>query len=185
MLRVGGSMVAVAALGVGVSGGSATASPEQGKASDAAVIKMEQDGHELFFSYPETVEHGQVLKIKNATDPRKVGPHTFSLAQRSTFPRTEDAIKACAKKFKGICGAIAINWHQFDPQTQELGRNPSEAGKKGWDEQGNLKHRGDSWVAEREGAVFKQNVKAQAGDTLHFICAVHPEMIGKIHVVEG
>ena len=182
MLRLGGSLTAVVALSVAAAGGPATASPS--KAGADAVVKMEKQGKELFFSYPESVAHGDVLKVKNATDPRKIGPHTFSLVQRSTFPRTEDQIKACARKFKKICGAI-IKWHQVDLQTGEIGRNPSDAAKTGWDEQGNLKHRGDSWVAEREGQGFAQKVRADAGKTLHFICAVHPEMQGKIQVVEG
>ena len=182
MLRLGGSLAAVAALGVAVSGGAATASST--KAGDPVVVDMVKEGKDLFFAYPETVEHGQVLKIKNDTDPRKIGPHTFSLVQRSTFPRTEDQIKACAKKFKKICGAI-VKWHQVDLDTGAIGRNPSDPSKTGWDEQGNLKHRGDSWVSEREGQAFSMKVRADAGKTLHFICAVHPEMQGKIQVVEG
>jgi hypothetical protein len=181
-LRAGVPVVAIVALGVAVAGGSATAGTQ--KAEDAAVVKMEKQGRELFFTYPKTVEQGRNLKIKNNSDPRKVGPHTFSLVQRSTFPRTNDEIKDCARKFKKICGAI-VKWHQVDLQTGQIGRNPAEAGKNGWDEQGNLKHRGDSWVSEREGQVFKEKVKADVGKTLHFICAVHPEMQGKIRVVEG
>jgi hypothetical protein len=182
MLRLGGSTVAVVALGVAVAGGPATASPA--KADDPVTVEMLKEGKELFFAYPESVAHGQELKIKNKTDPRKIGPHTFSLVQRSTFPRTEDQIKACAKKFKKICGAI-VKWHQVDLDTGEVGRNPSDPSKTGWDQQGNLKHRGDSWVAEQESQGFSMKVRADAGKTLHFICAVHPEMQGKIQVVEG
>jgi hypothetical protein len=181
MLRIGGPVATVAALGVIAAGGPAAASPA--KADDVALITMEKEGKELFFTGPETVAPGQVLKVKSLTDPRKVGPHTFSLVQRSTFPRTADEIKACAKEFKAICGAI-VKWHQVDLDSGEVGRNPAEAGKKGWDEQGNLKHRGDSWVSEREGQGFKQKVTAPEGKTLHFICAVHPEMQGKIRVEE-
>jgi hypothetical protein len=182
MLRFGGSLVAVVALGVVGSGSFATAKP--GKAEDTAVVKMVQDGKELFFEGPETVARGAELKFKNETDPAKIGPHTASLVKRSEFPRDDDAIKACARKFKKICGAI-IEWHQVDLDTGEIGRNPVEVAGKGWDLQGSLKHAGDSWATEKEGQGFKQKVTAPEGKTLHFICAVHPEMQGKIRVVEG
>ena len=184
MLRFGGALIGVVALSVAGAGSFATAKPGKAKASDTAVVKMVQDGKDLFFEYPETVEPGQVLKIKNTTDPRKVGPHTFSLVQRSTLPKSEDDIKACEKKLKGICGAV-VKWHQVDLQTGDIGRNPVEAGKKGWDEQGNLKHRGDSWASEAEGSSFKQKVTAEAGKTIHFFCAVHPFMQGKIRVEDA
>ena len=180
-LRLGGSLVAVVALCGAASGGFATASSNGPAKAGAAVIKMEQDGRELFFSYPETVARGETLKVKSLTDVAKVGPHTFSLVKRSDFPRTEDEIKDCAKKFVKICGAI-IKWHEVDLQTGEVGENPVEVGKDGWDLQGSLKHKGDSWVAEKENQSFKREVSAPDGKTLHFFCAVHPEMQGKIRV---
>jgi hypothetical protein len=179
MLRLGGTLVALAGLTVMLTGG-AGASGAPSKAG-ATVIKMEKQGKDLFFSYPKTVEPGAVLKIKNLTDPRKVGPHTFSLVKRSDIPKKKNQIKACEKKLKGICGAI-VRWHKVDLDTGEIGENPVEVGKKGWDLQGSLKHKGDSWVAERENQSFKRKVTAPEGKTLHFICAVHPFMQGKIRV---
>lgn len=179
MLRLSGAVAAVGVCAV-TAGGLATASPAGSKAG-ATVIKMEQDGRELFFSGPEAVAPGDTLKVKNLTDPAKIGPHTFSLVKRSEFPRTEDQIKNCAKKFAKICGAI-IKWHEVDLQTGEIGENPVDVGKEGWDIQGSLKHQGDSWVSEKEGQSFSSKVTAPEGKTLHFICAVHPEMQGKIRV---
>lgn len=180
-LRFGGALVAVAALGAAGSGSFAGAEPGTAKAEDTAVIKMLQDGKELYFEGPEAVAAGADLKVKNATDPAEIGPHTFSLVKRSEFPRTPEEIKACAKKFKGICGEI-VKWHKVDFDTGEIGRNPVEVGKKGWDIQGSSKHAGDSWASEKENQTFKQVVAAPEGKTLHFICAVHPEMQGKIRV---
>jgi hypothetical protein len=181
MLRFGSALVAVVALGVVASGGLATASPA-GKGG-ATVIKIEQDGHELFFSGPDTVARGDTLKVKNTTDPQKVGPHTASLIKRSEYPRTEDQLKACGHKFKGICGEI-VKWHKVNLQTGEIGENPVEVGKDGWDLQGSPKHAGDSWVSEKENQSFSREVSAPAGKTLHFFCAVHPEMQFKIQVTE-
>ena len=181
ILRV---LVAVAALGalaiVITGGGAASAKPA---AKHGSVIKMEKKGKDLFFTAPETVEAGTNLKIKNATNPKQVGPHTFSLAAPKVLPTTKKQIKACEKKLKGICGAV-VKWHDVDLQTGQIGENPVEVGKQGWDRQGNLKRKGDSWVAEKKGATFKRKVTAKPGKVLHFFCAVHPFMQGEIEVVK-
>jgi hypothetical protein len=180
MLRLGGALAGTAALAaIAVGGGPATAStPSKARAT---VITAEKEGKELFFEGPKTVERGATLKIKNNTDPRKVGPHSFSLVREQDLPTSKNAIKACSKKFKGICGAIA-EWHKVDLDTGEIGENPVEAGTQGWDRKGSLKRKGDSWVTEKEGQSFKRDVTAPAGKELWFICAVHAEMQGKIEV---
>ena len=85
MLRCAGSLAALGALtAVGSSaGGAAASAPEK---AGATVIKMERDGKTLFFDGPATVVAGTDLKIKNKTNPRTVGPHTFSLVARSRHP---------------------------------------------------------------------------------------------------
>ncbi len=177
LLAAAAVVAAVAIVGVG---SSATASSSSTKAH-ATVIKMRQDGKDLFFDGPETVAAGTVLKIKNTTDPAQIGPHTFSLVKEKELPTDPKDLKACGKKLKAICGAIAA-WHKVNLQTGEIGVNPVEAGGKGWDKEGSEKVKGDSWVAEKEGATFKQEVTAKPGTVLHFICAVHPEMQGEITV---
>jgi hypothetical protein len=176
--------MALAALGalavVLTAGGPAAASTS---AKGATVIKMDRKGKDLFFTAPDTVEAGTKLKIKNKTNPTQVGPHTFSLVKPGDLPTTRQQIKACAKKFKGICGAV-IEWHDVDVQTGEIGENPVDVGKQGWDRQGNLKRKGDSWVVEKKGGSFSRPVSAKPGKVLHFFCAVHPEMQGEIEVVE-
>ena len=162
-----------------VGGASATTAPKAG----ATVITMEQEGRELFFDGPATVAAGTTLKIKNNTNPQKIGPHTFSLVKEKDLPVTEEEIKACAKKFKKICGAV-IKWHKVDLQSGEIGVNPVEADKNGWDQLGSLKRKGDSWVAEKRKQSFKQEVSAPEGKTLTFLCVVHPEMQGEIKVTE-
>ena len=113
---------------------------------------------------------------------RSARTRSRSSARRTCRRRTKQ-IKACEKKLKGICGAI-VKWHDVDLQTGEIGENPVEVGKQGWDRQGSLKRKGDSWVAERKGQTFTRKVTATPGKTLHFFCAVHPEMQGEIEVVE-
>ena len=162
-------------------GASATTAPKAG----ATVITMEQDGRELYFDGPATVAAGTALKIKNKTNPQKIGPHTFSLVKADTRPSPDDkdAIKACERKFKGICGAIA-RWHKVDFEAEEIGRNPVEVGKDGWSLEGDLKRTGDSWFAFSRGESFKRDVSADPGDTLTYFCAIHAVMQGEIEVTE-
>jgi plastocyanin len=182
MPRLLGALAALGALTIVGAGGGAASASTASKAH-AVVIKMKQDGRDLFFEGPATVPAGATLKIKSTTDPQQVGPHTFSLVNRKDRPQTPQDLKACGKKLEGLCGAI-VKWHDVNVQTGEIGVNPVEAGDDGWDTQGNLKHKGDSWVAEKAGATFSQKVSAPEGTTLHYFCAVHPEMQGEI-TVEG
>lgn len=179
MPRLLAATAALAALTVVGAGTSATASDSQ--KAHATVIKMKQDGKDLFFEGPESVAAGDVLKIKNVTDPTKVGPHTFSLVRKKDIPTENSDIKDCGKKFAAICGAI-IEWHEVNLETGEVGVNPVEVGGEGWDLEGTLSHKGDSWVAEKDGQTFKQKVTAESGETLHYFCAVHPFMAGEIKV---
>jgi plastocyanin len=177
LLAATAALAAVTVVGVG---GNATAA-DNGQKAHATVIKMKQDGKDLYFEGPATVEAGTVLKIKNTTDPRKVGPHTFSLVRENDIPTDEKDIKNCEKKLAAICGAI-VEWHDVNLQTGEIGVNPVEAGGKGWDTEGSLKRKGDSWASEKEGQTFKQAVTAEPGTTLHYLCAVHASMQGEITV---
>jgi hypothetical protein len=182
-LRIAGALAALGALTVvGAGTGGAAASGPADKAG-ATVITMERDGKKLFFDYPDTVVAGTDLKIKNKTNPRQVGPHTFSLVREQDIPTKPKKIKACSKKLKGICGAIVL-WHDVNLQTGEIGENPVEVGKQGWDRKGSLKRKGDSWVSEAKGQSFTREVTAPAGKELTFICAVHADMQGSITVIE-
>ncbi len=181
MPRLLGAAAALVALTV--SGAAASATASDSEKAHAAVIKMKQDGKLLYFDGPKTVREGEVLKIKNATDPAKVGPHTFSLVRKKDIPTKPSAIKDCARKFAAICGAI-IEWHEVDLQSGVVGRNPVEVGDAGWDREGTLKRTGDSWVSEKEGQTFKQKVSAGSGETLRYFCAVHPEMAGSVKVTD-
>jgi hypothetical protein len=180
---VAAALGAFAAVGIG--GGAASASPVDKAKPGVTKIKIEFDrkNRDLHFTGPATVAQGDQLLIQNNTNPRAVGPHTFSLVHKNDLPRTKNQIKACGKKLAGICGAI-VKWHDVNVDTGQIGENPVDVGKNGWDEQGNLKHKGDSFVLDRgRGQKFSRPVTAPVGDTLYYICAVHPFMQGKITVV--
>jgi hypothetical protein len=183
MLGLFGALAALAMLTVVGTTASSASSGGPAKAG-ATVIKMKRDGKTLFFDAPATVAAGTNLKIKNKTNPRQVGPHTFSLVHEKDIPTKPKKIKACSRKLKGICGAIVM-WHGVNVETGEIGENPVEVGKQGWDREGSLKHKGDSWVSEKKDQAFTRKVTAEPGKVLHFFCAVHADMQGEITVTEG
>jgi hypothetical protein len=187
IVRVLGAVGVLGALTVvGAGGGSATAKSPSAKPGVTKIkIEFVRKDKQLFFDAPATVPAGNELQIKNNTNPRQIGPHTFSLVHEKYLPKTSQEQKACGKKLKAICGAVVLNWHQVDLQTGQIGENPVEVGKDGWDKQGSLKHKGDSVVLTDKGEKFQREVTAPVGKTLTFMCVVHPNMQGQITVVEG
>jgi hypothetical protein len=162
--------------------GSAGAATVPTGTTDTIYIKAE--GHKLRFVAPKTVTQGDELKIVNSTNPKQVGPHTFSLVTAGSVPLTKPARQQCFTP-KHICLAIA-KWQGFN-QKEEITINPAKAGQPGWDTEGNATgKKGDSWFTEKKGESFEQVVSADTTTgpkILHFICAVHPNMHGQVEVV--
>ena len=170
----------VAILASGSAGAAEAPAPVAGK----AVVKIGVKGKKLSFEGPESVYEGEQLEVLNETNPRQVGPHTFSLVEKSLQPKTKQAQKSCFTPGH-ICMSIA-KWHGFNPKTEKISINPVEAGPEGWSTEGNNKgKKGDSWFTgeTKKGTHFSQAVTAKAGTTLYFVCAVHPWMQGSIEVL--
>lgn len=164
--------------------GSAGAAETPASPTEKAVIDMVAKGKKLSFEGPETVYEGQELEIFNDTNPRQVGPHTFSLVEKGTLPKTKAAEKSCFTPGH-ICMSIA-KWHGFNPKTEKISINPVKAGPLGWSTMGNNKgKKGDSWFTgeSKKGTHTIEKVTAKAGTTLYFVCAVHPWMQGSVKVV--
>ena len=144
MPRLLAATAALAALTVVGVGSSATAA--SGQKAHATVIKMKQDGKDLYFEGPET-RRGR-LRPEDQEHHRsaaKVGPHTFSLVRRRTSPPSRQRSRPAARSSAAICGAIVNGTTStFRPATSAV--NPVEAGGKGWDKEGSEKVKGDSWV---------------------------------------
>jgi plastocyanin len=143
-------------------------------------ISIVEDKGNLKFDFPASVVQGDQLEIVNETNPKKVGPHTFSLVTQGSVPKTKSARKSCFTP-QHICLSIA-KWHGLDPKTEEISINPAEAGPEGWSTMGSTTKKGDSWFTEKLNQTITQQVSAQPG-TLYFICAVHPWMHGKVTVL--
>ena len=169
---------AVLVLAVGGSGLAGAATPT----GVTQKVDIELAKGKLKFVGPASVAPGDQLEIVNDTNPKQVGPHTFSLVTKGSLPKTPNARKNCFTP-KHICLAIAI-WHGLNPKTEQITKNPAKAGPAGWSTAGNATgKKGDSWFTEKKGETFSQEVTAAAGSTLYYMCAVHPWMQGKVDVV--
>ena len=171
--------ISAAALALAI-GGAGFAGAETGTTGENPTISMELTKGKLKFVAPESVYVGEQLEIVNKTNPKQVGPHTFSLVTKGSLPKTPKARKNCFTP-KHICLAIA-KWHGFNPKSERITVNPAKAGAAGWSTMGNATgKKGDSWFTEKKGDHLAQEVTAEPG-TLYFLCAVHPWMQGHVDV---
>lgn len=148
-------------------------------------ISIQEVNGALEFVAPESVHQGDELKVVSETDPKKVGPHTFSLVTKGSLPKTPKARKSCFTP-KHVCLSIA-QWHGFNPKTQKISINPVKAGPQGWSTLGSTTKKGDSWFSgeKKAGTSITQLVSADPATTptLYFICAIHPWMQGQVKVL--
>lgn len=171
--------VPAAALTVAI-GGIGSAGAVETLPGETPTISMELTKGKLKFVGPESVYVGEQLEIVNKTNPKQVGPHTFSLVTKGSLPKTRKAMNGCFAP-KHICLSIA-QWHGFNPKTERITKNLVKAGSAGWSTMGSTSKKGDSWFSgEKKGGHIAQKVTAAPG-TLYFLCAVHPEMQGSVEV---
>lgn len=163
--------------------GSSLATGADGPATATVYMKADKKG--LRFVAPKTVVAGESLRVLNQSDPRKVGPHTFSLVTKSSLPKTPKARKLCFTK-NHICKAIAV-WHGVKGNGP-VKQNPAKAGLEGWDTLGSsVTQKGDSWFSgNKAGGSFEQAVTVDVStgpSRIYFLCAIHPWMQGSTEVV--
>jgi plastocyanin len=99
--------------------------------------------------------------------------HTLSLVKKSEVPRKARAVDACFEK--GPCGKLAVEHGAINPDTGEE-QEPTtplvNAGKAGFNQPG------DSVIIPPGGKV---KVKVTSAQSLYYICAIHPWMLGAIN----
>ena len=177
-------VVTSVALLVAVIGPSLASGSGAGASSALPTITIKGSSEKtLRFVGPKTINEGEELEIVNQTDPRKVGPQTFSLVEASAIPKTKAQRESCDKK-GGICKAI-MGWHGVKGNGSAK-TVVVESGEEGWDTEGGLKAKGDSWFAGKKGAAFGQRVTpgaTAAPITLTFMSAFDPSLHGKITVL--
>lgn len=169
--------VTLAAAGAATLGITSFASGAGGSAPDRVVVKAKGSGQNMRFALSDdSIQAGGNLVIKDAN----TAPHTLSLVQKALVPRTKKQISKCDDKGH-ICSEIG-KWHKFNPKTGQPKINPVDVGKPGWNKQGNLTRTGDSVIFDPRNPAPTRPVSAEAGTSLHFICAIHPWMHGVLHV---
>jgi plastocyanin len=119
-----------------------------------------------------SIRPGGTLTIDNKTGEE----HTFSLVKRSQVPGN---LKEMGKCFEGgVCAKIGVSHGAINPDTGEE-QEPTtplvNVGKDGFNQPG------DS-VVFKPRSKTKVKVTARKGQTLSFICAIHPWMQGKLDV---
>jgi len=167
--------VMFAAFGPGLAGAAVTPTG----VTDTIYMKAEKGA--LGFVAPSTVHQGDDLKVINETDPKKVGPHTFSLVTKGSLPKTPKVRKNCFTP-KHICMSIA-KWHGFNPKTEKVTINPARrACRAGAPSAAPPKGATPGSPAKRNPAPRYPAGDAEPG-TLYFFCAIHPWMQGKTTVL--
>lgn len=152
-----------------------------GELGPANTVYMKDGKGGLRFVAPKTVVAGQELEVLNQTNPKQVGPHTFSLVTKGSLPKTPKARQSCFTP-KHICMAIA-HWHGVKGNGP-VKVNPVEVGLEGWDTLGSVSKKGDSWfTGNKPNTSIVQKVTAAAGTRIYFLCAVHPWMQGSTEVL--
>ncbi len=185
-LRLVAAATVVAVLCVSASALAAPYSPPTSTATTSVPTVFISEKGGLHFEAPKTIVDGETLAVVNTTNPKKVGPHTFSLVTKESIPTTAKERQLCFTPHH-ICKAIA-GWHGVKGNGPPK-ENPAEAGPEGWSTLGSLTKKGDSWfTGEKPGSSFEQpvDVDTSAGATrIYFMCAIHPWMHGTINVLPG
>jgi len=188
-LGIVAAATALAVLCVSASALGSPYGPPAGPAPTAAsgpTVFIKDGKQGLRFVAPKTIVAGENLTVLNTTNPKKVGPHTFSLVAKSEIPKTAKERKLCFTKGH-ICKAIA-GWHGVKGNGP-VKVNPVEVGPVGWSTLGSLTEKGDSWfTGVKPNASITQPVSAETAagpTTIYFMCAIHPWMHGSIEVLPG
>jgi plastocyanin len=130
--------------------------------SEFKVNKLAFD-NQRFSKSTFAIRSGGTVTLRNRA--RTEDPHTISLVKKSQLPTSFDC---------EVCDEI-FGAHGPDEATGNLASPVVDVGAPGYDQPG------DSTFIPPHGRV-SFNVTAPAGTTLHFICAIHPWMQGRIKV---
>jgi hypothetical protein len=126
-------------------------------------------GETLHFKLDKfAIQKGGTLTLVDKTK----APHSFSLVKKTQVPRTARGVEACEK---GVCGQLAVDHGAINPVTGEF-QDPTvplvNKGKDGFNQPG------DSVLIPPGGKV---KVKVTSGQSLYYICVIHPWMNGAIN----
>lgn len=170
---------AISALGLALVA-SPAATAKQGPTPAKIKMVFDEEAGPPAFVGDTSVAAGQDLKIVNASNPNKIGPHTFSLVEEGSLPVTRQQQRKCSKIELPVCLNV-FNAH--DVSKQFVVRKPNvDKGLDGWDLSFSDEVKGDSWFSEEKNTSETRTVAATPGSTLYYFCVVHPEMQGKLKI---
>lgn len=173
-------VAAVTTSGLVAGGGARAQSGDYDIGTGPVTIKMKNRGKRTFFRGPERISRGARLTIGNVSNPKKIGPHTFTLVKASRVPRGRKEFKACGDG-KGVCGRVAAA-HELNPRTNRVHKPDVDVGRTGWNK--SFGKTGDTWYTVTKGDTETRKVTVPVGTTLSYFCAVHPNMHGELKVVD-
>ena len=119
------------------------------------------------------IKHGATLTFRQGPPqppsvfPDGVEPHTLSIVRRADLPRTLQELFECE-----VCGPF-LEAHDLEGASPNFVVNVGRAG---------LNRPGDSLLITNDHPVTTAPVTAPAGTTLHYLCAVHSWMQGRLIV---
>jgi plastocyanin len=163
-----GAAVALSATALTID--SATAGPKAPTTQKLAIVghsafkvnKLAFD-NQHFSKSTFTIRSGGTVTLRNKA--KTEDPHTISLVKKSQLPTSFDC---------DVCGEI-FGAHGADETTGKIANPVVDVGAPGYDQPGD-----STFIAPHGKVSFK--VTAPAGTALHFICAIHPWMQGRIKV---
>jgi plastocyanin len=134
----------------------ATAAP-----SHETITAKVRNGDLAFVPDNTAIRHDGRLTIRNRTDE----PHTFSIVKPNNVPDTRRQQRRCFRRGH-ICRRI-FRWHEGGEKRRV------NAGAKGFNKAGDSVFFNDR---------ARARITADEGRTLNFICGIHPQMQGRLHV---
>ena len=116
------------------------------------------------------IDHGATLTFREGTPPfpEALEPHTLSIVDRADLPRTLRELFFCP-----ACEPF------FEAHGDPFGPSPTFIVNRG---RAGLNRPGDSLLVTPDHPVTRARVTAPAGTTLHYLCAIHSWMQGRLVV---
>jgi plastocyanin len=160
-----GAAVALGATSAGATADSKTPTKQKLAIVGHSAFKVNQLAfdNQRFSKAKVSIRSGGTINLVNRA--RTEDPHTISLVKKSQLPTSFDC---------EVCGEI-FDAHGAGQPNGELANPVVDVGAPGYDQPGD-----STFVAPHARVSFK--VTAPAGTTLHFMCAIHPWMQGRIKV---
>ena len=158
MLGAIGVLGALAVVGTG--GGSATATRRRRSRRGQGEGRVRSQGQGASSTRPATVAAATSCRSRTTRTRGDRPAHVLARRARRTCRRATSRSRP-ARASSRASAARSSSGTRSTCRPVEVGENPVEVGKQGWDRKGSLKRKGDSFVAEQKGEKFQRKVTAE------------------------